>query len=210
LAISTNDVAVGGSIKASTMLAVINGVNAIALNGTIPTSSATGVTVSPGGSVVFSNAPAVTVVGAFNTSYDNYRIHWDIPTQTANADLQMRLTNTGSDDTSANYSYMRGYDRGSDSTHTTNMVTAASVWVLTAGAAATQLNRGYCDLWSPALAAYTSGLAQAVVRNPTPQMYTTSTNLFMNTTTAYDGFTLYPVSGTISGTLRVYGYNNLA
>lgn len=210
MAIPTTNVAVGGSVKASTMLAVIQQVNAIALNGTIPSSTATGVTVSPGGAVQFTNAPAVTVVGAFSTTYDNYRIHWDIPTQSANADLQMRLTNTGTDDTSGNYSYMRGYDRGSDGTRTVNMVTAASTWVLTAGAAATQLNRGYLDIWSPALSAYTSGLAQAVVRNPTPQMYTTSANLFMNTTTAYDGFTLFPVSGTISGTLRVYGYNNLA
>lgn len=202
-------VTVGQKITAGLVNALIGQVNGIAMIGQVPTVSGTGVTVSPGGAVQFTNASAVTVIGAFNTTYDNYRIHWDIPSQSANADLQMRLTNTGSDDTTANYDFMRGYDRGSDGTRTEVMVTAASQWILTAGAAATQLNRGYCDLWSPARAALTSGLAQAVVHNPTPQMYTTTTNLFMNTTTAYDGFTIYPVTGSLSGTLRVYAYNNL-
>ena len=210
MAIPTTGVAVGGVITAATMLQVINGVNAIALNGTMPTSPSSGVTVTPGGSITFTNAPSVTIVGAFSTTYDAYRIVWDIPSQTANADLQMRLTNSGTDDTSANYSYMRGYDNFNALTHTVSGATAASLWLLTAGAAATQTNFGYMDLSGPALARYTQGLAQATVHNPSPQMYTTSTQLYMGTSTAYDGFTLFPVSGTISGTVRVYGYNNLA
>lgn len=31
---------------------------------------------------------------------------------------------------------------------------------------------------------------------------------YHNQTTAYDGFTIYPSTGTITGTLRVYGYKN--
>jgi hypothetical protein len=203
-------VAIGDKIRASLINQLIGQVNAIALVGQIPTVSGSGVTVSPGGAVVFTNASAVTVTGAFNSTYDNYRIVWDIPSQTAGADLQMHLSNTGTDDVSGNYSYTRGYDNGSAGSRTVNMVTAASVWYLTAGASSTQTNFGYMDLSGPALARYTSGLAQAVVRNTTPQMYTTSTNLHMNTSTAYDGFSIFPASGTMSGTLRVYGYNNLA
>lgn len=210
MAISTTGISPGGAIQASTMVAVINQVNAIALVGQIPTVTGSGVTVSAGGAVTFVNASAVTIIGAFNTTYDNYRVVWDIPSQTANADLQMRLTNVGTDDTSANYSYMRGYDNYNALTRTVSGATAASLWLLTAGASATQTNDGYMDLWGPAMSRYTSGLAQAVVHNTSPQMYTTSTNMFMNTTNAYDGFTIFPVSGTISGKLRVYGYNNLA
>lgn len=209
MAISTTGVSPGGAVKASMMVAVIGQVNAIALVGQTPASSASGVTVTPGGSVTFTNAAAVTLSGAFSGSYDNYRIVWDIPSQTAAADLQMRLTNAGTDDTSANYSYMRGYDNYNALNRTVSGATAASLWLLTAGASASQTNDGYLDLWGPALTRYTSGLAQAVVHNPSPQMYTTTTNLFMGTSTAYDGFTIFPVSGTITGTLRVYGYNNL-
>lgn len=202
-------VAVGAAIRASLINQLIGQVNAIALIGQIPTVSGTGVAVSAGGSITFTNASAVTIAGAFSTTYDNYRVVWDIPSQTAGADLEMQLANAGTADTSGNYSYMRGYDNFTALARTVNGATAASQWILTAGASNTQTNVGYMDLFGPALARYTAGLAQASVHNTTPQMYTTSTNLHMGTTTAYDGFTLYPASGTFSGTVRVYAYNNL-
>lgn len=192
------------------MLAVIGQVNAIALVGQIPTASGTGVTVAPGGAVTFTNSPGFSVQGAFSSTYDAYRIVWDITTQSAGADLEMQLSNTGTGDTSASYSYMRGFDNFNASTRTVSGATASTLWVLTAGAAAGQTNFGYMDLSGPALARYTQGLAQATVHNSSPQMYTTSTQLYMGTTSAYDGFSLFPASGTITGTLRIYGYNNLA
>ncbi len=203
-------VSIGGKIQASVINALIKQVNGIALIGQIPTVTGTGVTVSSNGAVTFTNASSVGVTGAFNTTYDNYRIVWDIPSQTAGADLQMHLANVGTDDTAGNYSYMRGYDNYTALTRTVSGATATSSWLLTAGASSTQTNFGYMDLSGPALARYTSGLAQAAVHNTTPQMYTTSTNLFNSTSTAYDGFSIGPTSGTFTGTLRVYGYNNLA
>ena len=202
-------VAVGAAIRASLINQLIGQVNGIALIGQIPTVTGSGVTVTAGGSVTFTNAASVGVTGAFNTTYDNYRIVWDIPSQTQGADLQMHLANTGTDDTAANYTFTRGYDNGSAATRTVAMITAASNWLLTAGASSTQTNFGYIDLSGPALSRYTSGLAQAVVHNTIPNTYTTSTNLFNSSTTAYDGFSIGPTSGTFTGTLRVYGYNNL-
>lgn len=210
MAIPTANVAVGGAIHASTMVAVITQVNAIALIGQIPTVAGTGQTVSPGGTVSFTNAASVIVVGAFNSTYDNYRIVWNIPSQTASADLEMRLSNVGVGDTNANYSYSRGYDSFTAGTRTVSGATASSAWLLTAGAAASQTNDGYMDIYGPALSQYTNGLAQAVVHNSVPNMYTTSTQIYNSTATAYDGFEIFPASGTISGRLRIYGYNNLA
>lgn len=202
-------VGIGEKIRASLINQLIGQVNGIALVGQIPTVAGSGVTVSPGGSVSFTNAATVQVIGAFNTTYDNYRIVWDIPSQSAGADLLMHLANTGTDDTAGNYTFTRGYDNGSAATHTVQMITAATTWYLTAGASATQTNFGYMDLSGPALSRYTSGLAQSVVHNTTPNTYTTSTNLFNSSATAYDGFSIGPTTGTFSGTLRVYGYNNL-
>ena len=203
-------VAIGDKIRASLINALIMQVNGIALVGQIPTVSGTGVTVSPGGSVSFAGASTVQVIGAFSGTYDNYRIVWDIPSQTAGADLQMHLANAGTDDTTGNYSYTRGYDHGgTTNARTVASVTAASSFLLTAGASSSQTNFGYMDLSGPALSRYTAGLAQAVVHNTSPDTYTTSTNLFNSSTTAYDGFSLQPTAGMFTGTLRVYGYNNL-
>lgn len=199
-----------GKITASVMNQVIAGVNGIAFSGVVPTAVAgTGVTLSPGGKITFSGASSITVSGVFTGSYDNYRVAWNIPAQTANADLAMRLNAAGSDNTTGNYNYLRTFTRASDQTVNAQTVTAASQWLLTVGATSTQTNDGWMDLYGPALSQYTSGLGQATVYNPTPQMYTTITNLRHNTVASFDGFTIYPVSGAITGTLRIYGYNNL-
>jgi hypothetical protein len=205
-------IAVFGKITASLINQLIAGVNGVAFSGVIPASVAgTGVTVSPGGKITFTNATSVTVIGVFTGSYDNYRVSWNVPTQTANSDLAMRVNTAGVDDTSANYNYNRGFFRGSDGTANDQMTTAASQWLLTVGANSTQTNDGYMDLYGPALARYTAGQGQATVYySSLPQMYTTITGLRHNATASWDGFSIYPASGgTISGTIRVYGYNNL-
>jgi hypothetical protein len=62
---------------------------------------------------------------------------------------------------------------------------------------------------SPALAAQTHAIARGLARRSsdgTPLLRTASAA--HNLATAYDGFTFYPAAGTITGTVRVYGYTN--
>jgi hypothetical protein len=206
MAIPTTGIAPGAPITAATQLQIITAVNAISMLGQVPTVSGTGVTVNPGGAIVASNSPIITVIGAFNSTYDNYRIAWNLPTQSANADLSLRLTSVGTDNTAAQYDYLRGWDGGVAGARTVQMVTASSVWLVSAGQYAGQTNNGYIDLFGPALAQATTGLGQSAVHNPVPNMYTCTTNVYHSAATAFDGFSIFPQSGNISGTIRVYGY----
>lgn len=200
----------GQSLPSATANALIDAYNRAALIGVVPTSVAgTGVSVSGNGQVTFTAAPSVSVNGVFTSTYDNYRIVWNSPTQTQNSDLYMRMRAAGTDDTTSDYSFMRGWDGGTAAARTVAMVTATSSWIISAGASASQTNDGYLDIWGPALAAAVTGLSQSAVHQPSPNMYTTTTNLYNSSTNPFDGFTIYPASGSITGVLRVYGYNNL-
>jgi hypothetical protein len=64
-----------------------------------------------------------------------------------------------------------------------------------------------CDFGNPAPAANTSMiLLGGNSRSTGPEMWTTGG--FFMAGTAFDGFTLYPASSNITGTLRVYGLRN--
>ena len=117
--------------------------------------------------------------------------------------MRFRLRTSGTDNT-AN-SYWRQYILGNSTT---------------VSAARTQTT--YLDFWE-AGATYPAG-GQMVIQNPFQTAYTRA-NYFVNMenpttqglihgaftfdgTTSFDGFTLYSVSGTNTGSIRVYGFKN--
>ena len=62
------------------------------------------------------------------------------------------------------------------------------------------------DIKNPALATQTviNGLGSG---NDPTSSFGVSGGGFVATTAAYDGFTIYPATGNITGTIQVYGYN---
>jgi hypothetical protein len=48
----------------------------------------------------------------------------------------------------------------------------------------------------------------AQIMSGSSNRYVLNNMAFVTNTTSYDGFTFYPDSGTVTGTLRVYGYKN--
>lgn len=198
-----SQVSVGGSVTAAKTNEVINAVNVAALWQVIPTSVAgTGVSVNAAGLVSFSSSPTVTVNGCFTSAYRRYRLVVDITTA-ANI-VGMRLRASGSDDSTSNY------DR---------QTLQGTVATASAANAVGQTSWGNLAILS---ASHTEGSAEFVLYNPQRAARTRLTGTVYSSdattataaatigarhraTTQFDGFTLIPGSGNITGTLKVYG-----
>lgn len=200
-------IGVGGKILASLINQLVTAANQTALSGIIPTSVAgTGVTVSPNGVVTFTNASTVSLNGVFSGSYDNYRVTWNSPTRSAAVSTAFRLRAAGTDLASATYDYVKGLDSGT--TRTVSSSSSNTNFPIDHGAAAGQASNGVMDIFSPALGTGTTGTIQASAL-ASSACYSTQISFANESTASYDGFTLSVSSGTFSGTVRVYGYNNL-
>ena len=167
-----------------------------------PTSVAgTGVTVS-GGAVSFSAATTVSVNGCFTSTYDNYRIILSVlPTVSNDADIRLRVG--GTDNSTASSYVIQRLSAGS--TTVTAARTTSSAWAAWQANTA-QYNSASFEVFRPFIVG-TTQLQTLLVSS--------DTNAYMamyvgthNQSVSYDGISFIYPSGTITGTLRVYGYRN--
>lgn len=177
--------------------------NTVGLVPMIPSSVAgTGVSLAPNGLVSFTTATAVSVNGCFNSDFDYYAATLHITaTSTGNAKtFRMRLAGT---DNSTSSSYSSQYQNNS-STSVTTANAANTSGVLNSG-----LGSGedflILDFGAPALALPTFVFSRGAsyVSTATAMPMTATRH---NQSTAYDGFSIIPGAGNITGTIRVYGY----
>lgn len=200
-------VAVGAKITAAITNSIINVVNAQGLTGIIPTSVAgTGVSVGANGSVTFTGASAVSLNGCFTTSYDNYIAVLVITGITGGAPvISARVRASGTDLTTS-------YDRLriSSSSSTSTVTTVAGVTQLdVSDNSVGNVGKTRFEFISPNLTTQTNILANSSYYNTASgALIKNELEGWVRNTLQYDGFTVFPASGTITGTLRVYGYNN--
>lgn len=144
---------------------------------------------------------AINVNNCFSASYTNYRIIFNGTTSAA--PITMRLRAGGSDDSAANYRESR-FDQeatvlaGQRNTGLTNW---GNIFVPIG-----VTNHNVLEVSNPFEASVT---AAYVTRSEAPNGNINARTLHfgINTTTSYDGFTLSVGSGTMTGTVLIYGYN---
>lgn len=152
---------------------------------------------------VGNNVSSVTVNSVFTGEYDNYLITWTGGVGSVNAyGMNMRLGNT-----------------------TTGYYNAGMYVPYSGGTGVHQVNNG--TQWEACGIMTTSGAyVYATILQPTKPRFTyyfanyaygavgggggtIANNGYLNDTTQYTGFTIFPGAGTITGgTVLVYGYNN--
>ena len=111
----------------------------------------------------------------------------------------MRLRSSGTDATGSNYAWALGSN--SYTTSGTFDGNTETSWIVgNTGGAAANFNMDICN---PNLAERTNFLGQSL-QSPAVWIGTGGTHTL---DTAYTGFTIFPASGTLSGSLSVYGYN---
>jgi len=199
-------VAVGAKITAAITNAIINAVNANGQVSVIPTSVAgTGVSVGAAGKVTFAAATTVSVNGCFTSTYENYYIEMLIVHSTSTS-TTMRLRAAGTDDSSANYDVQQLLASGATASAVQSL--AGTSWFL-AGVSSTQENESI-TVNAPALALATEAIStNRGTANPMVAGNGLAFKMMQHRSlTAFDGFTLTPSAGTITGYLRIYGWNN--
>lgn len=153
-------------------------------------------------SVTFSAAATVSVDGCFNQLFDNYRLVVSVASSAGAQNLLLRFRVAGVDNSTAVYG---NANLEADSTSVTGSRLTNQNNTRLCYMRDTDTCQVSADILSPALASNTGALAISLesVGAMSAQIQTLS----HVSSTSFDGFTIYPAtSGTITGTLSIYGY----
>ena len=182
------------------------------LNLVVPASVSVGsgsFTLSANGQVTFTGASSVSINGCFTSAYDNYRITLD-PTASVGTDsaLSFRYRASGSDLSTSTYVNQRTV--GFNTTIITSAnVTGTSLHPLSLiHSTRADLYYASIELRNPFLARKKLYRAEIHVPDSTPTYYIESHAGWNTTSTSFDGFSIFTAGTSISGTIRIYGYNN--
>ena len=184
----TTDLAAAGGLVLVTPSSIANSGGSASLTGSV---------------VSFDAVTSVSVNGAFTSTHDNYLINMNVSGST-DVDLQIRLRAAGTDNTGANYSNANTSINFLSTINLPEGNAADSKWWLRR-ITNSVLSFKRLSLFSPAIAAERTGIEYAGMDN---HAYANVGTGYQSQLVAYDGFTLYPSSGTMSGRLRIYGYRN--
>lgn len=176
----------------------------------IPTSVTKGASgsgsVDSKGNVTFSGTESIALNSIFTSSYQNYRILITITAKSVSDDVRMRLKTGGTDVTASNYS-RAGYYSYTSGTSGHQGESAVANWGLGGvNSAAPGRTSIAIDLFNPFVAQETTGTVLTSNQDSTGYRWI-SLAILHDLTNAYESFTVLANSGTFSGTIRVYGYN---
>lgn len=150
----------------------------------------------------FSASSGFNVDSVFDGTYDNYRLVIAPLDHSTNSQIRMQLRAAGSTISGANYDTQYTYAYGSsgaagtdDGSTSFNIATLSSDGVIS------------FDIFQPAVARKTvmTGLRFSYQGDISDFVLTTN-GWVHHLTTAYDGFRLFPTSGTFTGSWALYGY----
>jgi hypothetical protein len=137
----------------------------------------------------------------FNSTYRNYRIVASIKLS-ADTDMNFRIRSGTTDLSSAGAYYFGYYYVGSTSSAAAASGNNQNQNYLYAGAYGSWNGTLVMDITAPFATDVTNMSVQGSGR-----FYLGLAGSLNNNTTSYDGFTLYPNSGTMTGVVSIYGYN---
>lgn len=154
----------------------------------------------------FTTASSVAVDNCFSSTYTNYKMVIVYSAASA-ADIAVNLVGRagGADVTTANVWYMQSI-AGNGTSITGYALSTGRVSALTS-AYPTHTAQSV-EVYSPFAAANTRYATQFLATTSTGQTYGYCFNGMYGATTSLDGIKLLPSSGTISGTISIYGYRN--
>jgi hypothetical protein len=176
--------------------------------------SGVGVDLAPQGLVLinttsFSGVAGQSVNDVFSATYRNYRIVMELTGTSGTAtQLNMRIRNAGSDLTTTYNSEMKFSAYGSNSNSFNDNANATDRWILglvpNAGDSRFTASLDYYNPFASVakiITGFSTGTKTGAYRGFA---------IFGGdhaTTSSYDGFTIFPQSGNITGSVSVYGYN---
>jgi hypothetical protein len=158
------------------------------------------------GTVTFSGASSISLNSCLSSTYSNYRIILNITSFSANNYPMLRLRSGTTDNSSTNYN--AAFIERASTNATVSGYAGSSSTGFQLGYTVNNGNFNVLDLFSPFETDYTgyfnlSTSKNATVSSPNYVEYKAGT---MSVTTSYDGLSIVAGSGTLTGTLSIYGY----
>jgi hypothetical protein len=144
-----------------------------------------------------------SVNDVFSSAYNNYLIHLNITGSTTLTGVDMRLRVGGVDNSSSNYA--RSQLLQDSTTVTGSRNTGQTSWTNVTGIVSTERTFTQLTVTQP-FATLHSGMIGDVIESINSSVYQKRSAWGTNVTTSYTGFTLIPSTGTMTGTIAVYGY----
>ena len=174
------------------------------LTGTYPNPTlATGVSgLRSIGRQTFTTETSKNFPNLFSSSYKNYVLYLAVTASSGNTEITFQLSAAG---TAANTNYTTKRILYSASVAGDSDVRGTDEWAIGYSLSGTPNNRTRVELFSPNEAAATFMLTQGFFAAGAPDYYTVNGSGRHSTATAYDGLTILSSTGTITGTLDVYG-----
>ena len=176
----------------------------------VPTSVAVGSgsgSVSSNGAVSFTTASSISVNGCFSSTYLHYGMTLTM-ISTNDTEINFRWRVSGSDNSTSNYSWAQGGTFAASGTFGSGTGNNVAQFRITSSNAANSQKFGTYTLYNP-FATDTSGFTgNLAYSSGTANYYGGSIGGGFNGTTSFDGFSIYPTAGTITGSLRIYGIKN--
>lgn len=151
----------------------------------------------------FTTSSSVDLSDIFSATYDNYLILGSY-TPSAGADLNFRFRVGGADNSTSNYSHQNLIVDGA--TVTAGRAASGTSGVFGTGSASVRTSFA-STMFNPFLTETKNYVTQTAVR-PSSTIYTVNTSGGFNASTSFTGMTLIPSSGTVTGTIRIYGIAN--
>lgn len=158
----------------------------------------------------FSAVSSVSINGCFTSTYENYKVTIAISAASANSVFRARLRASGTDATSSIYEFAVASTNGGNATvagWSNSTATGFDVISLLTSYVPDAVN---LEMFRPQIA---SSFTTMTVLGAGGLSGVSGTAGFFGagkyqSNTSFDGLTIYPSSGTISGTIRVYGLKN--
>ena len=159
-------------------------------------------TASTNGQVTFALCESLTLNGVFTSAYSNYRLLYT-GFASSNTTLFGRLSVAGTANTTANYNLQ--YVVAATTSISSQRFTGSTSWRMAENTFTTDGDNLSMDIFNPQAAKNTT--MNNVGGSTIGSAYWQSTYATFSTTTQFDGIQFFPSTGTFSGTISVYGYN---
>ena len=190
----------------------VQSLTTMGLKNVVPTSVVVGsgsATVNSNGFVTFTGASSVSLNGIFSSTYTNYTLNFSITSSSvADATVWGRLRSAGTDSSTA---YYEGgvMQVGSTLTGINNLnITQWDMGKTHSGATDPTAHSSFeGKIFQPYLARPTTFYTHSVSWNNTA-IVSYNFSGFNTALTSYDSMSFIPSSGTLGGTIQIYGYTN--
>jgi hypothetical protein len=159
------------------------------------------------GLVSFTTATSVSLNGVFTSAYNSYRMLIRVPNTSSGASLTFRFRNAGTDNTSNNYVQTWFMNRSTGTTQTNNGTGTGAGLLQWNAAESNTFLMWIGDVTNPAVVGRKSLSGKGNSGDATTFFVLDSSIMFQLNTLSFDGFTIYPTAGNITGTVQILGYN---